>query len=116
MSWRFSCPSPHALHRFAPVHKEGVMRAGIVIGALAVAVAIASPAQAASTCNLGPAGQIKHVVILQFDNTHLARDTAGVPSDLEQMPALRDFLAGNGSLLPKPQHNLISPPPGGSGA
>src|SRR3954454_12121427 len=113
MSWRFSCPSPHALHRFAPVHKEGVMRAGIVIGALALALAAAAPAQAAGTCNLGPGGQVKHVVVLQFDNTHLARDNAGVPSDLEQMPALKDFLTGNGTLLSNDHTILISHTAGG---
>jgi hypothetical protein len=89
------------------------MRAGIVIGAIAVAVAFASPAQAASTCNLGPGGQIKHVVVLQFDNTHLARDASGVPSDLEQMPALKNFLTGNGTLLSNDHTILISHTAGG---
>ena len=89
------------------------MRVGIVIGAMALAVAVASPAKAASTCNLGPGGQIQHVVILQFDNTHLARDSAGVPSDLEQMPALRGFLASNGTLLSNDHTILISHTAGG---
>src|SRR3954465_5687880 len=89
------------------------MRAGILIGAMALAVAIASPAQAASACNLGPGGQVKHVVVLQFDNTHLARDAAGVKSDLEQMPALKGFLTGNGSLLSNDHTILISHTAGG---
>src|SRR3954465_8360743 len=89
------------------------MRAGILIGAMALAVAIASPAQAASACNLGPGGQVKHVVVLQFDNTHLARDAAGVPSDLEQMPALKGFLTGNGTLLSNDHTILISHTAGG---
>src|SRR3954449_3958556 len=89
------------------------MRAGIVIGALALALAAAAPAQAAGTCNLGPGGQVKHVVVLQFDNTHLARDNAGVPSDLEQMPALKDFLTGNGTLLSNDHTILISHTAGG---
>src|SRR3954467_4199400 len=89
------------------------MRAGIVIGALALALAAAAPAQAAGTCNLGPGGQVKHVMVLQFDNTHLARDAAGVQSDLEQMPALKSFLTGNGSLLSNDHTVLISHTAGG---
>src|SRR3954452_4468996 len=89
------------------------MRARILFGAVVLAVAMASPAKAASTCNLGPGGQIKHVVVLQFDNTHLARDAAGVPSDLEQMPALKGFLESNGWLLSTDHTILISPSAGG---
>ncbi len=89
------------------------MRARIVFGAVVLAMAMASPAHAAATCNLGPGGQIKHVVVLQFDNTHLARDNAGVPSDLEQMPALKSFLTGNGTLLSNDHTILISHTAGG---
>ncbi len=88
----------------------------IVVGVLALCAAVAwSPrtADAAATCNLGPGGQIKHVVILQFDNTHLARDAAGVPSDLEQMPALKNFLSSNGTLLSNDHTILISHTAGG---
>src|ERR1700754_1675964 len=78
-----------------------------------VALAMSSPAKAATTCNLGPSGQIKHVIVLQFDNTHLARDNAGVPSDLQQIPALKGFLADNGSLLSNDHTILISHTAGG---
>src|SRR5690242_12183433 len=47
----------------------------------------------------GGSSPITHVIYLQFDNTHLRRDRAGVPSDLEQMPHLLNFLRGNGTLL-----------------
>jgi hypothetical protein len=30
----------------------------------------------------------KHVINIQFDNTHFRRDNPNVPSDLEQMPHL----------------------------
>jgi hypothetical protein len=55
----------------------------------------------ASSCRLGGGenARIKHVVYVQFDNTHLLRDRAGVPSDLEQMPHLLNFLRGNGTML-----------------
>ena len=57
-------------------------------------------APAASTCPLGNgAGAIKHVIYLQFDNTHLTRDRANVPSDLEQMPHLLNFIRGNGTMM-----------------
>ncbi len=91
-----------------------IRRGWVVAGALALAVA-GSPAtaRAASTCELGPGGQVKHVIVLQFDNTHLARDAGGVPSDLEQMPALKGFLEDNGTLLSNDHTVLISHTAGG---
>jgi hypothetical protein len=51
-------------------------------------------------CNLNSAhGDIKHVIYIQFDNVHFRRDNPNVPSDLEQMPHLLNFLTGNGTLL-----------------
>ncbi|HKT74548.1 MAG TPA: hypothetical protein VJQ47_16790, partial [Steroidobacteraceae bacterium] len=35
---------------------------------------------------------IQHIVYIQFDNVHLERDNSNVPSDLEQMPNLLNFL------------------------
>jgi hypothetical protein len=64
---------------------------------------------AASTCQLGNgAGPIKHVIYLQFDNTHLTRDKPNVPSDLEQMPHLLNFIRGNGTMLANDHTQLIS--------
>jgi hypothetical protein len=62
------------------------------LAALCAAAILGSTGQAQATvvsptCNLGPGGAIKHVIVMQFDNTHLARDAEGVKSDLEQMPA-----------------------------
>src|SRR5690348_8846247 len=71
-------------------------------------------ASAAGSCELGnKSGQIKHVIYLQFDNTHFKRDVAGVPSDLEQMPHLLNFLKGNGTLLSNDHTILISHTAGG---
>jgi hypothetical protein len=61
---------------------------------------------AASGCQLK--GDIKHVVYLIFDNTHFLRDNPNVPSDLEQMPHLLNFLKGNGTLLTNDHTVLIS--------
>jgi hypothetical protein len=51
------------------------------------------------TCSLSqPGSTTKHVIYLQFDNVHLTRDNPNVPSDLEQMPNLLNFLTNNGVL------------------
>lgn len=68
----------------------------------------AGSASAATTCRLGPDGSIKHVIIVQFDNVHLARDNANVPSDIEQIPAPYDFLKDDGTLLSNDHTVLIS--------
>jgi hypothetical protein len=76
--------------------------------------ALASPAQAANQpdrgrCQLGTSEHpIKHVVYLQFDNVHLRRDNPNVPSDLEQMPNLLNFLEQDGTLLTNHHTPLIS--------
>ena len=48
-------------------------------------------------CQLG--NGIQHVIEITFDNTHHFRDNPNVLSDLEQMPALHDFITDNGTLL-----------------
>ena len=74
--------------------------------AVALLFAAAAPAQAATNCRLG--NGIKHVVYLQFDNVHLRRDSPNVPSDLEQIPSLLNFLQDNGTLLTNHHTPLIS--------
>jgi hypothetical protein len=60
-------------------------------------------------CNLKSArGDIKHVIYIQFDNVHFRRDNPNVPSDLEQMPHLLNFLTNNGTLLANHHTPLIS--------
>jgi hypothetical protein len=74
----------------------------------------ASKADAPGACQLRSArGQIKHVIYLQFDNSHFRRDTQGVPSDLEQMPHLLNFLRGQGTLLTNDHTILIAHTAGG---
>ena len=61
------------------------------------------------TCSLDPANrQIKHVIVLGWDNFHFNRDNPNVPSDLEQVPALYNFIKGNGTLLTNFHTPLIS--------
>ena len=88
--------------------------AGPLLLCLAAAAALAagaarSGAAAPTGCELQSAkGQIKHVIYVQFDNTHFLRDNANVPSDLEQMPNLLNFIRGNGTLLTNDHTVLIS--------
>src|SRR5436190_22226346 len=66
-------------------------------------------ASSASGCQLNSAkGDIQHVIYIQFDNTHFRRDNANVPSDLEQMPHLLNFITGNGTLMTNDHTALIS--------
>ena len=69
---------------------------------------------AAQGCSLtSPDSKIKHVVYLQFDNTHYLRDNSSVASDLEQMPHLLNFLTQNGTLFTNDHTILISHTAGG---
>ncbi len=62
-----------------------------------------------STCQLNsPSGNIQHVIYIQFDNTHFTRDNPNVPSDLEQMPNLLNFMTSNGVLLTNHHTPLIA--------
>jgi hypothetical protein len=66
-------------------------------------------APASGGCQLNSAqSQIQHVIYIQFDNTHFTRDNPNVPSDLEQMPNLLNFIEGNGVLLTNHHTPLIS--------
>jgi len=61
------------------------------------------PGKAAASADPGcllsqPGSATKHVIYLQFDNVHLTRDNPNVPSDLEQMPNLLNFLTANGTM------------------
>ena len=65
--------------------------------------------KSAGGCQLNSAkGAIHHVIYIQFDNTHFTRDNPNVPSDLEQMPHLLNFIENNGVLLSNHHTPLIS--------
>ena len=104
-------------------------RARIVVAALAVAALTAAAVIGATTTHRQREGSgapsrghsdyckldngIKHVIYLQFDNTHLFRDRQQFASDLEQMPHLQNFLKGNGTLSDNEHTILISHTAGG---
>lgn len=75
----------------------------------AKATSLAAIAPSTGSCQLNsPSGQVKHVIYIVFDNTHFTRDNANVPSDLEQMPHVLNFIRNNGVLLTNHHTPLIS--------
>jgi len=65
-----------------------------------------SMAQAVNSCQFS--NGIKHVIYIQFDNVHLTRDNPNIPSDLEQMPHLLNFIEQNGTMLSDHHTPLIA--------
>jgi hypothetical protein len=60
---------------------------------------VLSGGEALAACELhARSGEITHVVHILLDNVHLGRDHPNVPSDLEQMPHLREFLVSDGTI------------------
>jgi hypothetical protein len=100
--------------------RRGMRKAALAASIVAVLVAAAvtatlgaaAPNAAAkdttadSSCQLG--NGVKHVVEILFDNTHYNRDNPNVLSDLEQMPALKNFITDNGTLLSNMHTPLIA--------
>jgi hypothetical protein len=68
-----------------------------VLGCMLLSMGLAVSVQAQCQLN-SPSGKIKHVVYVEFDNVHFTRDNPNVPSDLEQMPNLLNFITHNGTL------------------
>ncbi len=78
----------------------------LALGAVFLGAATQS---ASAACQLNsPGGQIKHVVYITFDNVHLRRDNPNIPSDLEQMPNLLNFIQNNGTISGNHHTPLIS--------
>jgi hypothetical protein len=77
--------------------------------ALGIAMLGATSEIASAACQLNaPGGKIKRVINIVFDNVHLRRDNPNVPSDLEQMPNLLNFIQGNGVISGNHHTPLIS--------
>jgi hypothetical protein len=80
---------------------------GAVTASASAAPVHTAAAAKSSSCSLAD-GKIKHVIYLQFDNTHYTRDNPNVPSDLQQMPNLLHFITGNGTLVSREHTPLIA--------
>jgi hypothetical protein len=81
----------------------------LLLAAMLAAAAFGRPDAAMaqqSRCTLG--NGIKYIIYIQFDNVHFRRDNLNVPSDLEQISNLLNFLEGNGSVLTNHWTPLIS--------
>jgi hypothetical protein len=61
---------------------------------------------AGNGCQLG--NGVQHVVEIGFDNVHFFRDNPNVPSDLQLMPNLLNFIENNGTLLSNNHTPLIA--------
>jgi len=68
-----------------------------VVGCALLTLGLAASARAQCQLN-SPTGKIKHLVYVEFDNVHFTRDNPNVPSDLEQLPNLLNFIKQNGTL------------------
>jgi hypothetical protein len=88
----------------------GFVLAGPATTGLAATTARTAPttfhATSDSTCHLG--NGIQHVVQIMFDNVHFFRDNPNVPSDMEMLPNLLNFIEGNGTMLSNNHTPLIA--------
>ena len=92
------------------------MHKPIVGSVLALAIAVplislappvdASPTVSGPHCGLG--NGVQHVVEITFDNVHFFRDNPNVPSDLELMPSLMNFIQNNGVMMSNNHTPLIA--------
>ncbi|TMJ22179.1 MAG: hypothetical protein E6G93_07535 [Alphaproteobacteria bacterium] len=86
-----------------------LLKAAFSASALGIALLGAATQSASAGCQLNSlGGQVKRVVYIVFDNVHLRRDNPNVPSDLEQMPNLLNFLQGKGVISGNHYTPLIS--------
>jgi hypothetical protein len=87
--------------------------AAVGFGALQAGSGAAKTGPVAAGPNCELANGVKHVVYLQFDNTHYTRDNPSIASDLQQMPHLLNFLQSSGTLFTNDHTILISHTAGG---
>ena len=86
-----------------------LLKAVFSASALGIALLGAATQSTSAGCQLNSlGGQVKRVVYIVFDNVHLRRDNPNVPSDLEQMPNLLNFLQGKGVISGNHYTPLIS--------
>jgi hypothetical protein len=97
------------LRRLAAAGASAVLVGGLCafgVTQLAASASATTAADQSSSCQLG--NGIQHVVQIGFDNTHFFRDNPNVPSDLELMPNLLNFIEGNGVMLSNNHTPLIA--------
>src|SRR3954452_2014855 len=83
------------------------LAAGVVTsGAGSLAAPRTTEAATTTSCHLG--NGVQHVINIVFDNVHFSRDNPNVPSDLEQMPHLLNFLKDNGTVFSNSHTPIIA--------
>jgi len=68
--------------------------------------AAAASGDPSNGCTLG--NGVKHVIQLVFDNVHFFRDNPNVPSDLQMMPSLLQYVQNNGTWMSNNHTPLIA--------
>ena len=84
----------------------GLAAVVVTAGAGSLGASRTAAAPTSSSCQLG--NGIQHVINIVFDNVHFSRDNPNVPSDLEQMPHLLNFLEGNGTMFSNSHTPIIA--------
>jgi hypothetical protein len=94
------------------MRRKTALFALVVAGALAAVAGLqlgskpASAGTAVASCQLG--NGVQHVINIVFDNVHFSRDNPNVPSDLQQMPHLLNFLKQYGTVFSNSHTPLIA--------
>src|SRR5215469_10471999 len=97
------------LRRLSAAGASAALVGGLCAFGATQLAASASPVTASgpsSSCQLG--NGIQHIVQIGFDNVHFFRDNPNVPSDLQLMPNLLNFIENNGVMLSNNHTPLIA--------
>src|SRR3954471_17406207 len=84
----------------------GLAAVVVTSGAGSLAAPRTTEAATTTSCHLG--NGVQHVINIVFDNVHFSRDNPNVPSDLEQMPHLLNFLQQYGTVFSNSHTPLIA--------
>src|SRR3954447_5049158 len=84
----------------------GLAAVVVTSGAGSLAAPRTTEAATTTSCHLG--NGVQHVINIVFDNVHFSRDNPNVPSDLEQMPHLLNFLKDNGTVFANSHTPIIA--------
>jgi len=99
-------PKTHQ-HRYLSWHLAGIAALlALALSMVALPLQAQARTKANNSCQLG--NGVQHVIYIQFDNVHFTRDNPNIPSDLEQMPNLLNFIENNGTMLSDNHTPLIA--------
>jgi hypothetical protein len=101
------------LRRLTAVGAGAVLVSGLaIVGATQLGASASTTSASGRSSGSGEGCQlgngIRHIVQIGFDNVHFFRDNPNVPSDLELLPNLLNFIEGNGVLLSNNHTPLIA--------